>query len=391
MIQVLEEPQSFGQAFASNLMGGLSRGVISEIENAQKMKQETAQNRRFGDVARKLTGREDVDWESIPEKQRSSALSQAMREKAKLDQQERDENYLNQLFGGNIQDKKQPKGILKPEFEQPEEEQFDITNIPPETIIKASARKPNVARAVGHLQDVERREKTAKEKFDYEKEQDVKKEIANSYKENKDYMNKVYDAYEEAQRKEKIYDRMDQLEESGELSDSGIINLLKTIGLPEEFLMNPENEEYTKLALDTLGGGSLQSDYGNRILASEFKVSLQRIPTLSQTPEGRKQIKENLRAMLLPAKLKEERLRYYEKKSELEGKPLPHNLRGKVLQDIKPQLDQAALEFKQRNGRYKVKPGTFPDDDVVQKYYSLSQGDDDKAAKMMREDGYDVE
>ncbi len=218
-----------------------------------------------------------------------------------------------------------------------------------------------------------------------------KKEVSDSYKENNDYINKVYDQYEDGSGKEAKLDRMTQLDDSGELSDSGTINALESLGLKPEWLKNPANEEYNKLSLDLLGGGSLQADYGSRVLASEFKVSQQRIPTLSLTKEGRKQIIENYRAMLLPAKLKKERLQYYLDKAERTGEPLPHNLRGKILQDIKPQLDEAYDSFRQRNGRYKVKKGTSPDDASIEKYYFISNGNLKESKKMMKEDGYDIE
>lgn len=216
------------------------------------------------------------------------------------------------------------------------------------------------------------------------------KEVANSFKENNEYINKAYDQYEDSLRKEAIVGKMDQLNDSKELSDSGVINFLRTLGLEEEWLKNPANEEYSKLSLDILGGGSLQADYGSRVLASEFAVSQKRIPTLSQTKEGRKQISENIKTMLLPSKLKYERLQYYLDKAERTEEPLPHNLRGKILQDIKPQLQEAYDKFKQRNGRYKVSAGTPLDDNAIEKYYFISDGIEDKARKMMIEDGYDV-
>lgn len=217
------------------------------------------------------------------------------------------------------------------------------------------------------------------------------KEVTESFKESDAYRNKVYDQYEDAVRKEAILDRMGQLEETNKLSDSGTINFLEALGIKPEVLKNPYNEEHTKLAFDLLGGGTLQADYGSRVLASEFANSLRRIPTLSLTKEGRKQIIENNRFMLLPAKLKKERLDYYLDKAERTGEPLPHDLRGKILRDIKPQLDSAYDAFKQRNGRYKVKEGTIPDDNALEKYYYISDGDEKKAAKFMKEDGYDIQ
>lgn len=216
-----------------------------------------------------------------------------------------------------------------------------------------------------------------------------KKEVTESYGENKDYINKIYDEYESSLRKEAILERMNQL--GPDTDNSGIVNLLEQIGFQPEWLQNPANEEYNKLGLDLLGGGTLQADYGSRVLGSEFAVAQQRIPTLNQTKEGRQQIAENMKLTLLPAKLKRERMQYYLDKADRTGQPLPHNLRGKILNDIRPELEAAYDAFKQRNGRYKVREGTQVDDNAAEKYFYLSKGDFKVAEKMMRDDGYDIE
>lgn len=236
----------------------------------------------------------------------------------------------------------------------------------------------------------EKTRRLEEQKMGFKKSENLKKDVRESFKANQTFIDKTYDQYEDSLRKDAIISKMDELEESGETSESGIINLLESLGLKPEWLKNPKNEEYTKLGLDLLGGGTLQADYGSRVLASEFKVSQQRIPTLMQTKEGRKQISENIKALLLPAKLKKERMQFYIDQSERTGQPLPHDLRGKILKDIKPQLEEVYDKFKQRNGRYKVSDGTYPDDNALEKYYYLSNGDDESAIKMMKQDGYDV-
>lgn len=240
------------------------------------------------------------------------------------------------------------------------------------------------------LRDVEEQKRRFDQDFDFKNKLAQDKKVTASFEENKAFIDKTYDQYEDSLRKDAILDRMNELSESGELSDSGIINLLESLGFQQEWLKNPANEEYTKLALDLLGGGTLQADYGNRLLASEFKVSQQRIPSLMQTKEGQRQIAENLKTMLLPSKLKRERMQYYLDEQQRTGEPLPHNMRGKILEDIKPQLEEAYDKFKQRNGRYKVKEGTSPDDNAIEKYYYISNGNENNALKLMKEDGYDV-
>lgn len=400
MIQVLPAAKTFGGEFARNLGEGFSGAFSSEINKSMEEKQ---QQKKLSQSNKAIEDQLGIDLSGITDpKERQAILTQTMKNMGKQSEFEQKQSYLDNLFGGKkpsnggYEPSKSTSQQLQSEGRQQDEpiplpEGFDVTKITDEDIARASAIDPNIGRSLQHAKDVERRERTAATDLQYRKQTDQQRRVSESFKENDKYINKVYDSYEDAERKQAIFDRMDQLEESGQLSDSGTINLLESIGLKPEWLKNPANEEYTKLGLDTLGGGTLQADYGSRVLASEFKVSLQRIPSLSQTPEGRKQIKENLKAMLLPAKLKKERMQYYIEKSERTGEPLPHNLRGKVLQDIKPQLDEAYDAFKQRNGRYKVKEGTFPDDNALDKYYYLSDGNEKVARKMMEQDGYNVD
>lgn len=389
MVQVLQPNPR--RSFAQSVLGGLADGAPQAFQQYFANKQAQQQARQENDVAKRFGA--DLSGIQNPETRRA-LLVEAMKQQGKQGQIQQKQDFLSQLLGGNKQQpsiqepqENQPSGIgARPKQEsvqqppqKPQEKPFDASELSDEQIAQATALDPNLGRSLQHSKDVALREKTA-----------ARQEIGASYKENQKYIDKVYDQYEENLRKDAILDRMTNLEESDQLSDSGIINALESLGLQAEWLKNPQNEEFTKLGLDLLGGGSLQADYGSRVLASEFKIALQRIPGLSQTPEGRRQITENIRTMLLPSLLKKERMQYYLDQAERTGKPLPHNLRGKILSDIKPQLEEAYDKFKQRNGRYEVKKGTLPDDNSIEKYYYLSDGNEEKALKMMREDGYDI-
>jgi len=324
---------------------------------------------------------------------------QIRRDKAKIAEQEsskeRELDRFAQLLGipKNAQagptDSKTPnfqENLLGQEdsIQQKGKDEFSIwEKLGPEQKALFAMRFPNPAKQF--QSELEHRQKQSFDREKFEKGQ-----VSESFKENQSFIDSTYDKYEDALRRDAIFDRMDQLEETGELSGSRVINLLEQLGMQPEWLKNPANEEYTKLGLDLLGGGTLQSDFGSRVLQSEFMVAQQRIPTLMQTPEGRKQIKENLKLTLLPAKLKKERMQFYLDQEERTGKPLPHDLRGRILKDIKPQLEEAYDKFKQRNGRYKVKDGTYPDDNAIEKYYYLSKGNEKKAREMMEQDGYDL-
>lgn len=364
-------------------LGGIAHSFISGLNQKN-------QSQIFAEKVKELTGRDvsglppeaQMEFLKMSEQAKNQQELERKKNQFKTERDEQKQKALSEILGGtsnpatnNLSGMNAPNDLQQSQSEYG----FDPLKLTPAKIMEIGNIDPNAGRLAQHAYDVALRERA-----------EANKEISGSYKENQKYIDKVLDNYEMTQNKQAIFDRMQQLEQSGELSGPGIVNLLKSLGLQEEWLQNPSNEEYTKLGLDLLGGGTLQADYGSRVLASEFKVSQQRIPTLSQTPEGRAQIRENLETMLLPNKLKAERLQYYLDKSERTGKPLPHNLRGKILQDIKPQLDEVYDKFKQRNGRYTVKQGTNPDDNAIEKYYYLSNGDQDKAFKMMEEDGYNV-
>lgn len=377
MLQIIKEYREpsisdrFSQAFA-NIGQGLGQVAPQLLMQKEQKKIASSQmqkeNEAFAKMGLDLSGIQDPNL-------RKSMVNEFAKSMSK-------KNFLDSLrsLPKDIKDEGEFQEEKIRKTQEPTSEQDWYNNLSDEQRAELAVLDPNASRALESI-------RTNKVSQDIAR----NKEVSTSYSENKDYINKVYDQYEDSLRKDAILDRMDQLNESEEISDSGVINLLNTLGLSEEILKNPANEEYTKLALDLLGGGSLQADYGSRVLQSEFKVSLQRIPTLKLTKEGRRQIAENIKTMLLPSKLKKERLQFYLDRQEKTGKPLPHDLRGKILRDIKPQLEEAYDKFKQRNGRYQVREGTYPDDNVLEKYYFLSGKNSVKARKMMEEDGYDID
>lgn len=389
--------QQFGEAFSRAAVG-----FTQHLAEKQKKEKEDEATARFLKEAYGIENTKGVPTDFLLQAQKGQqGINQ---QKAKYEEQGKQlqELGLDEEFGGAFSgNNQQSQNESEPDRLDRVNEQGEIKVgnvkvptrklIPESKIIKAARINPSVADKLQKHNDNIREQERHEENLRFQKETAQTKQVSESYKTNQKFIDKTYDQYEDSLRRDSILGRMNELEESGELSDSGIVNTLEGLGLKAEWLKNPSNEEYTKLGLDLLGGGTLQADYGSRVLQSEFMVSQQRIPTLSQTPEGRRQIAENIKTMLLPAKLKNDRMQYYLDRAERTGEPLPHDLRGKVLRDIKPQLEEAYDKFKQRNGRYPVKDGTVPDDNALEKYYFLSDGNQDKAFKMMKEDGYDVQ
>ena len=375
--------KQFAQAF-SNLGQTVGETIPQFLMGRQQTRAQQEQEAKRTKNASDFLG---IDVSGYDPETIRGLMVEKLKQQGKENLFEKKQDFLGQILGKQQQhiDRQNVGGQQIPGMEGQFEESslqkdgFDVSRFSHKDILGATA----IDKDIGGM--LEKLNKTA-----VEQERFNKQEVGESYKENKDFINKTYDQYEDTLRRDAILSRMDQLEDNGQLSESGIINALEALGLSPEWIKNPSNSEYTKLSLDLLGGGSLQSDYGSRVLQSEFAVAQQRIPTLSQTSEGRKQIKENLKAMLLPSMLKRERMQFYLDQSERTGKPLPHDLRGKILRDIKPQLEEAYDKFKQRNGRYKVKEGIEPDDNAIEKYYYISGGNEDKALQMMKEDNYDI-
>lgn len=381
---------------------GLGEGIESAQEKREMEKSQDVENEAAKRLGIDLTGIRDPKIRQDVIKQSLQKMNASEKYKAQYDAKAQSQMELMQKLGlGSLfQNKSNPQSLNNESQNRPQmndEGDIDIGNVelpthfPEEQIYKMAMVNPAIADKMQKHNDTLKQDERHAEQMNLNRSKHKDKQVSESYKENESFINGTFDKYEDALRRDAILGEMENLEESGNLSESGIVNLLETVGLKPEWLKNPANEEYTKLGLDLLGGGSLQADYGSRVLQSEFAVSQQRIPTLSQTAEGRKQIKENIRTMLLPSKLKQERMQYYLDKAERTGEPLPHNLRGKILSDIKPELEKVYDDFKQRNGRYKVREGTQPDDNAIEKYFFLSKRNEEKAIKMMKEDGYDVE
>jgi hypothetical protein len=405
MVNIIKE-KTFGSEFGRAIGTGLGEGGSEGFAKAVQLKQDKKKLDQENEEIFKHTG---IRLTSTNPEMRKLEFAERLKTQGKKDLWDTKIKSLGELgmdYGENQKDPELDVGQQnnyenpdmqiaitdqsKPSINKPQQKKLP-PKYPQAKIDQMSLIDPNLAKSwIAHNKAVDA-EQRHQEEQSLKSDIAHKKEVSGSFSENKDYINKTYDQYEDSLRREAILERMGQLEESGDLSDSGVYNLLETLGLNPEWIKNPKNEEYTKLTLDLLGGGALQADYGSRVLASEFKVSQQRVPSLSQTPEGRRQIRENIQTMLLPAKLKKERMQYYLDKSELTGEPLPHNIRGKILNDIKPQLEEAYDKFKQRNGRYKVKEGTIPDDNSMEKYFYLADENPEKALKLMREDGYSVD
>lgn len=133
---------------------------------------------------------------------------------------------------------------------------------------------------------------------------------------------------------------------------------LDALGIPLGALENPASELYQKLSQDLLKG--LPETYGSRILKVEVDNFLKTIPTLLNSPEGRRMISSN---MLKLGEMKEvyyNEMRRQQQQAIDDNKPLPRDFQQRVFDQVKPQIDRVNNEFQKLTEITSVPKDTIP-------------------------------
>lgn len=132
---------------------------------------------------------------------------------------------------------------------------------------------------------------------------------------------------------------------------------LDALGIPLGALKDPSSELYQKLSLDLLKG--LPETYGNRILKVEVDNFLKTIPSLMNSPDGRRMIASN---MLKLGEMKEvyyNAMRGEQEKAIKAHQPVP-DFQQKVFDQVKPQIDRINNEFVKLSEIKSVPKDTIP-------------------------------
>jgi hypothetical protein len=133
---------------------------------------------------------------------------------------------------------------------------------------------------------------------------------------------------------------------------------LEALGIPLGALENPASELYQKLSQDLLKG--LPETYGSRILKVEVDNFLKTIPTLLNSPEGRRMISSN---MLKLGEMKEvyyNEMRRQQQDAIQNNKQLPRDFQQSVFDQVKPQIDRVNNEFMKLTEIKAVPKDTIP-------------------------------
>lgn len=136
-------------------------------------------------------------------------------------------------------------------------------------------------------------------------------------------------------------DRLEELEKEGKLDTPGYTEFLKRSGFDIPALMNPGSEEFNKITQNFTRDA--KNYYGGRITNNELEQFLRTIPSLSQSPEGRKRVIANLKYINRGA------LEYFNSLQEImsENKGIPPlDLDEKIESRIDKKLNKLATKFK---------------------------------------------
>jgi hypothetical protein len=215
-------------------------------------------------------------------------------------------------------------------------------------------------RAQKELQDIEHQENLAlkKQALDLKKTQITERNIDKSYENQKDFIDNV--SKQNQSWETEFKPRLLQLQalNDEELIGPGAAKVLETLGIPLGALENPSNELFQKVSQDLLKG--LPDSFGSRILKVEVDNFLRTIPTLSNSPDGRRLITSN---MLKLGEMKEvyyNEMRRQQKENLAEDKKFPKDFEQEVFDNVKPQIDRINSQFQQLSQIKSVPENTVP-------------------------------
>ncbi len=412
MVQIIPQRQRLGSSknekvdqfmnIATQLMGQFGQNQQAN----QQEQQEIEAGNRLG-----------IDLQGLPPQVRQKAMELAFQEKfsqggeqrkfskeqdlIKLRQQEaldkqksladykmgQKKSFLDQVFGGGKSQQAQERGAPFKSQEQQQQQQqteqgFNALEIPDEAIARATAIDPPLGHAMRAAKDTalkEQREtkRVAKEeeKMDYQ-----------SFKDNKEYTEKVLGGLEAYKRDKMVLDQMDKISSKGNLPKPLAVSLLNKLGIPLGTLENADAEQFDKLSQELMK--NIQGTYGSRILQTEVQNFMRSIPTLMNSSEGQKKLINQWKILNEGKKI------YYDAYKEIRKqnpKRLPPDLHEQVLESAESKLDLLADQFNKMNeepSEGPVESGTKITPNVAFKYLRKADGNKEKAQQMAKKDGY---
>ncbi len=167
------------------------------------------------------------------------------------------------------------------------------------------------------------------------------KRNAAAFKETKEERKQIVDKARAARQNIHDLERLEELEKEGKLDTPGYVAFLQNSGLDIPALLDPSSQEFQKVAQSFLRDA--KTYLGARISNFELEQFLKTIPSLSQSPEGRKRVISNLKYFNRAALAYNDAYRDILKENK--GVP-PLDLTEKIEDKIEPKLNRIGKQLK---------------------------------------------
>jgi len=179
--------------------------------------------------------------------------------------------------------------------------------------------------------------------LDYQQksEKEGKKEEFEMYKISQPERKEIVDAAKRSRANLQDLNRMEELQDEGKLDTPGYIEFLNRSGLDVPALMNKGSQEFNKIVQTFMRDA--RTYFGARVSNFELEQFLKGIPSLSQTPEGRKRVLSNLKRINRVALLYNDTYKDMLKENDWS---LPLYWQEKLDDRISPKLDKITDQFK---------------------------------------------
>lgn len=278
-IQILPQERTLGEDLGLGLLGGLSAGLQSL---AQQNVQHMLQQQQLQQTARGLEALGfDVGEAQALSGLPTGALQEIIKFQQKAPQEQAFAQALGQLTGVGIpslgaQPGPQDIGQITDRPEAPRAN-IELPQAMPEPLAPRLTADQAFKLAQLGIKREEMLDKRNIELFKLTK--DERKEI----------MSKARSA------RQNIEDltRLEELSNEGKLDTPGYVEFLKRSGLDFPALMNPDSEEFIKIANNFMRDA--KQYFGGRVSNYEIEQFLKTIPSLSQSPQGRQRVIANLK------------------------------------------------------------------------------------------------
>jgi hypothetical protein len=237
----------------------------------------------------------------------------------------------NSLMAEQAPAVQQQQGVRNP-FEYASEPVVDLQNTAQKEITKQPLPALNAKQAT-EFAKLKQKEKAAD-----------RADVASKFKATQEERTKISDKARAAKTRLHDLERFEELEGKGEgvLNTPGYVEFLKRSGLDIPALGTPESEEFSKIAANFIGGA--KEAFGGRVSNFEVEQFLKTIPSLSQSPEGRKRVISNLK------RLYRGDVAYNDTKKEIikENKGIPpYDLADQIDDRIDSRLDKISDQFRE--------------------------------------------